>query len=47
MVAFRDSLTAKNLLTSFAAEAQARSRYNFFADRAREESFMQIGRLFD
>ena len=47
MVAFRDSLTARNLLTSFAAEAQARSRYNFFADQAREESYMQIGRLFD
>jgi rubrerythrin len=47
MVAFRESRTAKNLLTSFAAEAQARSRYNFFADQAREEGFVQIGRLFD
>jgi rubrerythrin len=47
MVAFRESRTAKNLLTSFAAEAQARSRYNIFADQAREESFVQIGRLFD
>jgi rubrerythrin len=47
MVAFRESRTAKNLLTSFAAEAQARSRYNFFADQARDEGFIQIGRLFD
>jgi rubrerythrin len=47
MVAFRQSRTAQNLLTSFAAEAQARSRYNFFADRAREEGFIQIGKLFD
>lgn len=47
MVAFRESQTAKNLLTSFAAEAQARSRYNFFADQAREDGFVQIGRLFD
>jgi rubrerythrin len=47
MVAFRESRTAKNLLTSFAAEAQARSRYNFFADQAREEGFIQIGGLFD
>ncbi len=47
MVAFRESQTAKNLLTSFAAEAQARSRYNFFADRARDDGFIQIGKLFD
>ena len=47
MVAVRESQTAKNLLTSFAAEAQARSRYNFFADQARDDGFMQIGRLFD
>jgi rubrerythrin len=47
MVAFRESRTAKNLLTSFAAEAQARSRYNFFADQARTDGFMQMGRLFD
>ncbi len=47
MVAFRESRTAKNLLTSFAAEAQARSRYNFFADRARDDGFIQIGKLFD
>jgi rubrerythrin len=47
MVAFRESRTAKNLLTSFAAEAQARSRYNIFAAQAGEEGFVQIGRLFD
>lgn len=47
MVAFRESRTAKNLLTSFAAEAQARGRYNFFADRARDDGFIQIGKLFD
>jgi rubrerythrin len=47
MVAFRESRTARNLLTSFAAEAQARSRYNFFADQARDEDLIQIGQLFD
>jgi len=47
MVSFRQSRTARNLLTAFAAEAQARSRYNFFADQAREEGYIQIGRLFD
>jgi rubrerythrin len=47
MGAFRESRTAKNLLTSFAAEAQARTRYNFFADRARDDGYQQIARLFD
>ena len=44
---FRESRTAVNLHTSFAAEAQARTRYNFFADRARSEGYIQIGKLFD
>lgn len=44
---FRESQTALNLHISFAAEAQARTRYNFFADRARDEGFIQVGKLFD
>ncbi len=47
MASFRDSRTAKNLLISFSAEAQARTRYNMFASRAREDGYIQIGRLFD
>ena len=47
MVAFRESETAKNLLTSFAAESQARTRYNFFAERARDDGYMQIAAIFD
>ena len=47
MVKFRESQTAKNLLISFSLEAQARTRYNFFADRAREENYIQIARIFD
>ena len=47
MGSFRDSLTAKNLLISFSAEAQARTRYNMFATRAREDGYIQIGKLFD
>ena len=47
MAAFRESATAKNLLISFSAEAQARTRYNFFAQRAREDGYMQIAGLFD
>lgn len=47
MASFRESNTAHNLLLSFSAEAQARTRYNFFATRAREEGYIQIANLFD
>ncbi len=47
MVKFRESRTAKNLLISFSAETQARTRYNFFADRAFSDGYVQIARLFD
>ncbi|WP_022664902.1 rubrerythrin [Desulfospira joergensenii] len=44
---FRESQTAKNLLISFSLEAQARTRYNFFAQKARDEGYMQIAGIFD
>lgn len=44
---FKESDTAKNLLISFSAEAQARTRYNFFARRAEDDGLIQIARLFD
>jgi len=47
MASFRESNTAHNLLLSYSAEAQARTRYNFFATRAREEGYIQIANLFD
>ena len=47
MVPFRQSKTAKNLLISYSAEAQARTRYNFFARRAEDDGYIQIARLFD
>jgi rubrerythrin len=43
---FRESRTAISLHTAFAAEAQARTRYDFFADKARDEGYIQISRLF-
>lgn len=46
MVKFRESRTARNLQISFQAEAQARSRYDFFARRAEEDGYIQISRLF-
>lgn len=47
MRSFRDSRTARNLLISFSAEAQARTRYNFFARRAEDDGFIQIAGVFD
>ena len=44
---FRESETAKNLLTSFAGESQARNRYTYFARRAAEEGFAQIADIFE
>lgn len=44
---FTESRTAKNLLISFSAESQARTRYNFFARRAEEEGFIEIAGIFD
>lgn len=43
---FRESMTAKNLLTSFAFESQANSRYHFFADRAENDGLHQIAAIF-
>jgi rubrerythrin len=45
--AFRESLTAKNLLAAFAGESQARNRYTYFARRAAEEGFAQIADIFE
>lgn len=47
MASFRDSRTAANLLLSYSAESQARTRYNFFAVQARAEDLIQIARIFD
>ncbi len=47
MVKFRESQTAKNLHISFAAETQARTRYDFFANKAIDEGFIQIAKIFD
>lgn len=38
--------TEKNLLKSFAGESQARMRYTYFAEKAREEGYEQIANIF-
>lgn len=38
--------TEENLLKAFAGESQARTRYTFFASKARKEGYVQISNLF-
>jgi rubrerythrin len=47
MASFKESQTAKNILLSYSAETQARTRYNFFARKATDDGFIQIAKLFD
>jgi rubrerythrin len=43
---FKESQTAKNLLTSYAFESQAFTRYSFFANKAEEDGYIQIAKIF-
>jgi rubrerythrin len=43
----KGSQTAKNLLTAFAGESQARNRYTYFASQARKDGFVQIADIFE
>jgi len=47
MGTFKESRTAKNLLTSFAFESQASARYHFFANKAQKETLIQISAVFE
>jgi rubrerythrin len=42
----KGSQTEKYLLAAFAGESQARTRYSFFAKRAKKEGFEQIAAIF-
>ena len=43
---FRESRTAKNLLISYAFESQATTRYIFFSNKAKEDGYIQISKIF-
>ena len=43
---FKGSKTERNLLTAFAGEAQARNRYTYFAEKAKQDSLIQIAYIF-
>jgi len=44
---FKESQTAINLLTSFAFESQATTRYQFFANKAQKDEYAQIAAIFE
>ena len=46
MSKYTGTQTEKNLRVAFAGEASARSKYTFFASRAKKEGFEQIAALF-
>ncbi len=46
MASLKGTKTEQNLLKAFAGESQARNRYTFFAEKAREEGLEQIAAIF-
>ena len=46
MKSLKGTKTEKNLLTAFAGESQARTRYTFFASAAKSEGYEQIAAIF-
>lgn len=42
----KGSQTEKNLQIAFAGESQARNKYTYYADKAREEGYQQIADIF-
>ena len=46
MSTFKGSQTERNLLTAFAGESQARNRYTYFAEQARQDGYIQIADIF-
>lgn len=46
MKSLKGSKTEQSLMKAFAGESQARNRYTYFAQRAEEEGYIQIARIF-
>jgi len=43
----KGSKTEKNLMTAFAGESQAHTKYKYFASRARKDGYEQIAEIFE
>lgn len=47
MPELKGSKTAENLATAFAGESQARNKYTYYAEKAREEGYEHIASIFE
>jgi rubrerythrin len=47
MAELQGTKTEVNVMTAFAGESQARSRYTYFASQARSDGYMQIADIFE
>ncbi len=47
MLNLKGTKTEENLKKAFAGESEARNKYTFYANKAREEGYEQIGNIFD
>jgi rubrerythrin len=47
MPELKGSKTEQNLLTAFAGESEARTRYTFFASKAKADGYVQISKIFE
>ena len=47
MTTLKGTQTEKNILTAFAGESQARNKYTFFAEVARQEGYHYIAKIFE
>ena len=47
MKELKGTKTEQNLWSAFSGESMARNRYNYYAEKARQEGYEQIGDVFD
>lgn len=47
MKELKGTKTEQNLWSAFSGESMARNRYNYYAEKARQEGYEQIGGIFD
>lgn len=43
----KDSKTLQNLMAAFTGESQARTKYTFYAQKARDDGYVQIAEIFE
>ena len=47
MASLKGSKTEQNLMTAFAGESQAHTKYLYYASKAKKDGYVQIGALFE